>query len=174
MGVNPHTSIRTHSYLTGYANKVALDLEKMFRLYTGVYVRLFNLERTGTRCTVCTDAFTGAVLQTNCETCRGTGFETNYVSLGDFWSWVYIPPYINATDELGNTDNEGAKKTSFVLVKAPLLQDSSLIATIDTKYLYEIIDDQPEITAVNGIVIMQTVPASRITPGSSLYNLIDW
>lgn len=171
---NPYTSTRTHNYLTGYANKIAADLEKMFRLYTGTYVRVFNLNRTGDRCAVCTDEFTGAVLQTNCPTCRGTGFTVNYYSLGDFWSWVTIPPYVDTTDELGNTDNQGSKKTTFVLVKAPLIKDSAIIATIDTKDLYEIVDDQPEITAVNGIVVMQTIPASKITPGNSLYSLIDW
>lgn len=171
---NPFTSTRTHSYLTGHANKIASDLEKMFRLYTGTYVRLYNLDRSGERCPDCTDEFTSTVLDTNCPTCRGTGFSLNYSSLGDFWAWVTLPPYLNTTDELGNTDNQGAKKTAFVLVKAPLLKDDAIIITIDTKDVYRIVDDQVEITAVNGIVIMQTVPASKVTPGDRLYELINW
>lgn len=171
---NPYTNTRTHSYLRGHANKIALDLEKMFRLYTGVYVRLFNLDRTGDRCTECTDSFTGTVLNTNCPICRGTGFTLNYSSLGDFWAWVTLPPYLNTTDELGNTDNQGSKRTAFALVKAPLLKDDAIIITIDTKDVYRIVDDQIEITAVNGIVILQTAQVSKVTPGDRLYGLIDW
>ena len=143
----------------------------MFRLYTGTYVTVYNLNRSGNRCPICTEEFTGAVLQTNCTTCNGTGFETNYVPVGNYWAWVTITPYLNTTDELGNTDNQNSRKLNFYVVDAPIIKDSALIYTVDTQYLYEIVDEQPEIVAINGEIIMQIIQASRVTPGSSIYNV---
>jgi hypothetical protein len=84
---------------------------------------------------------------------------------------VTITPYLNTTDELGNTDNQNSRKLNFYVVDAPIIKDSALIYTVDTQYLYEIVDEQPEIVAINGEIIMQIIQASRVTPGSSIYNV---
>jgi len=170
----PYSDFVTHSYLTGHANKIRLDLERIFRLYSGKLVKLFSLQTSSDRCPECTDQVTGQVLLTNCLVCNGSGYTDSYKDMGDYWALADIGAALKLTGDLGSSHNTRTGKDQFVLVGAPPLSDKDLLAFVHTKDMYKVVDSEPQIVALSGEIITQVVGLSYLTVGSSEYKYITW
>ena len=170
----PFSEFRTPAHLTKYAKKIRSDLERIFRLYSGKEVRLFQLDTESARCSECTDSFTGAVLNNNCPICNGTGHTAQHIPVGDFWALAEIGPGVHLSSAMGNSENTRTGTDRLILVGAPLLTDRDLIAFIDTKSVYKVVDSDPAVVALNGDVVTQVCDVSYLTPGSNEYKVIDW
>lgn len=168
-----YPDFRAASYVSGHANKIIRDLEKITRMYNGKQVRIF-VPGVITRCTDCTDGITGAIMVSNCPTCNGTGKLGGYVHLADCWAMIDVIPKFNVTSGFGNADSSGGTKTPIVLINTPLLKDQSLIVTLLTKDVYKIVDVEPHIVAMQGTVITQMAQCNLISQGSEEYSVIDW
>ncbi len=169
-----YTEFNTRTYLTGYAAKMRYDIEKLFRLYSGKQVRIFQLNSSGERCTTCTDSITGAVILTNCPECNGTGYTEQYTSLGDYWALADIGPGVHMATAMGNTENTRTGTDRITLVGAPLLTDRDLLVFVATKTVYKLVDSDPAIVGMGGEVITQVCDAAFLTAGSKEYDVIDW
>lgn len=96
------TPVRTHysRILSSQDNlsfrdwRLADDMIRKERLrlenYVGTDVVFLKRKRAGTRCPECTEPLTGDVLNSNCETCRGTGLVAGYFA--GVPAYVEIPP----------------------------------------------------------------------------------
>lgn len=167
-----HDQYTTHSYLSGYAKKARLDLEKTARLYNGMAVKLFSIDESTDRCTHCTDSFTGDIVISNCSHCGGTGYEESYTLEATAFAVPQIAPKLKTSSEMG--DIEVAQQTTFILFDAPLLEDQDLLATVDTKRVYKIVDMEPQIAAIGGEVVAQMVVCRAIAKGAPEYGVITW
>ena len=155
------------------ARKIRRDLEKVARLYDGVLMRLFSIEKDGGRCPDCTNSLTGETMVSTCDTCGGTGFLTGYVMVGDYWTKSVFNPRVIQPSDSGNTDNPGIRD-QIVIIGAPLIVAEDLLITYRTKEVFKIVDQEPQIVAAGGEVVTQVANCSRLTPGRREYNLIDW
>jgi len=162
--------------LRGQANKVIYDLNRLLKIYSGIQARIFQYNNTGTtRCTVCTDVFTGERVLSNCETCMGTGVIPGYISLGDFWIGINFTPNVNIATDTGNTVTGGSKDDYICIVGCPAqLKDRDVIILKHTKEVYRVVEREPEIVGLGGIMIMQIISAPFIENGHIAYKLIDW
>lgn len=167
-----YDSFRTPLYLTGHAKKMRSDLERVFRMYWGKEVKVFQKQRDAARCPECTDVITGQVMLANCPVCNGTGVAEQYEDVGDFWARVDIGPVQKTSGAMGSQENLNLRPDQFTLVGAPLLEDQDLIALIDTKSMYKVVDVEPAIVALSGEVITQVANISYLTPGSSEYKYL--
>ena len=161
-----YTEFQTPSYLTGHAKKIRLDLERIFRLYSGKLVKLLQLQKSSDRCPECTDQITGQVLLTNCPVCNGSGYTLSYADAGDYWALADIGAALKLTGETGNSQNTRTGKDQFVLVGAPPLGDKDLLVFVDTKDMYKVVDAEPQIVALVGL--------SYLTIGSNEYRYVTW
>lgn len=173
-GPGDYRDFVTPPYLKGHANKIRLDLERIFRLYSGKLVKLFTLQSATDRCPECTDSITGQVLLTNCPVCNGSGYVGKYLDVGDYWALADLGASIKLTGELGTSHNTRTGKDQFVLVGAPPLSDKDLLAFVDTKDMYKVVDSEPQIVALSGEIITQVVGLSYLTVGSNEYRYITW
>lgn len=164
---------RTEDYVLGYALKIIHDMEKMARLYNGRLVRIFR-KSGGTRCPTCTDTITGAVVLTNCPDCGGSGMLDGYSQLLETWAHIDVARKHNLTSQLGNSDSPGGADTPFVVINAPLLKDQDLLITVNTKDVHKIVNAEPQLVAMQGLVITQLTQCFRVSPGSPEYALADW
>lgn len=167
-----YSNFRKPSYLQGHAKKILYDLIKVARLYNGRLVRIFDY---GTKepCTTCVDTITGAVVLKDCPVCGGTGTTPrNYI--GEFWAFADFGPKYTLGTEMGNTENPGGLKDSFVVLGAPLLKDQWLLVTVDTKEVFEIYDVLPQIVAMQGFVVTQVAACARMPVGSVENKVVDW
>lgn len=160
------------SHLTGIAAKILRDVKLKAGLYDGVDSSLYRVEQTATRCPNCIDAMTGAQLFTHCTVCDGTGYTGGYAKVGDFKIYIQIGPREVLETQSGNTDNSGGRKDAIIFFGMPLLKDSDLLLLVDTGEIYKVEDLEPQITSMQGYVILQTVACSRLTPGCKEYSLI--
>ncbi len=168
----PYTSFPTKPYVLGHANKIAHDLEKIARLYSGHKIRIFDAG-SGERCQKCTDDITGEIVIANCPVCKGTGVSPRrYV--GSYWSFIDFNPEYKIATEFGNTENPGSNRETFVVINAPLLHDQWLIVTDATKKVHKIIDVMPQIVALQGRVITQIAVCSKISFGEPEYSVVNW
>jgi DnaJ-class molecular chaperone len=165
--------LATPTHLIGYAEKILLDLEKVARIYHGVNARIFTLDEAGTRCSACTDSFTGKVVLSNCATCGGTGFISGYTYQGKFKVLPQFSAKSKTSTQMG--DSEGNRRRDlFIVLRGPQLQDQDLIVTEETKRVYKIVDDEPQITAIGGKIILQTVGCAPLTKGAPEYSVVTW
>lgn len=169
-----YSEFRTPNYLTGHAHKIRVDLERVFRLYSGKLVRIMKLETASERCPECTDTLTGQVLLTNCSVCNGSGYVGTYSNAGDYWSLANIGAALKLTGETGNSHNIRTGKDQFIFVGAPSLADKDLVIFKDTKDVYKVVDAEPYIVALSGEIITQVADLSYLTIGSNEYDYIDW
>jgi len=167
-----HTQFSTPSHLTGYAKKVRADLLSLLRVYNGAAMSVFTLDESDTRCTECTDAFTGQVVLSKCPTCGGTGYTSGYTHIGVHQVFSQLGPKVKTSTQMG--DSEGQRRDTFVLVDVPLLQDQDLLVSRDTKRVYKIVDQEPQIVAIGGIVIMQVVSAAPLSKPAPEYSVVTW
>jgi len=167
-----HNVIYTRTHLKGYASKMVYDLKKVATLYNGLKVRIFTIDETSAICTNCTDSFTGQILMGDCPICKGTGHLSSYTAIGDFYVVAQLSPRSKSSSEMG--DMEVSQQNVFELIDVPLLEDQALLAVIDTKRVYKIIDMEPSIVAVGGAVITQMVTCSALPRGSQEYTVITW
>lgn len=156
-----------------HARKIRADLEKTARLYDGVQMRLFSVHGRKERCPDCTNMLTGAVMSSTCESCGGTGYTLGFEYIGDFWTKSYFNSRVVTATENGNTDNPGIRD-QIVVIGAPLIKDQDLLITIQTKEVFKVVDQEPQIVAAGGEIITQVASCSRLTPGSREYKLINW
>lgn len=172
---NPNFSqFQTPPYLSGIANKIRKDLNKMARMYNGRMVRLFQVDESDARCIECTDLLTGKVISSNCSVCSGTGYVTGYTQVpGDFFTYGDIAPVTTQETASGNVERS-ANQVSFSVIYGPLLEQDDLIALVDTKDVYKLERSNPNITAMKGEVITQTATCSLLTKGRAEYKVISW
>jgi hypothetical protein len=168
------TQYTTPRQLVGSARKIRRDLEKWFRLYVGKEAKLFQIDRSGARCSTCTDTITGAVILSRCPECSGTGFTAKYTDSGIFYVMPYFSAEVRSTGELGNSETIQGGRDQVVIVGAPLLKDKDLLAFIETKRVYKVVDARPLIVALGGEVITQMAPLAALTPGATEYRIVDW
>ena len=183
-----YSDFRTEYYVRGHARKILHDLEKLARLYNGKKVRIYQVLPSA-RCELCTDSITGAVVIPNCTACNGTGQQSGYTlhtqlkpsnipghpeEINEFWAHIEVIPIFNVTSELGNADTRGGTKTPVMIIGLPLLKDGDLVATVNTKDVYKIVNIEPQIVAVQGTVIAQLTQCNLISRGSAEYRVIDW
>ncbi len=172
---NSFTDTPVKVQLTGIAKKLSDDFERRYRLVEGTEIVVFRVDTTtNARCTRCTNIITGQVTISDCSECGGTGYTANYVEIGTYWAKIDILPETRYATAMGNTDNQGVRRTTFSVVKAPLLQDQDLLVTRTTRRVYKVVDQAPELIAIQGAVILQNTGASLITSGSKEYTLITW
>ena len=173
MGNVGYQGFSNKNYLKGYAGKILKDMTLVARMYNGHEVMVFTVDRTE-RCPKCVNLATGEKLSSNCPVCKGTGFANRWSKLGSFWALVDFGPAFDMATPYGNTENPNGNKESVIVLGAPLLPDQSLIIFRENKEIYKIYDVKPHIVAMRGDVIAQIARASRLTPGSQEYGLIDW
>lgn len=167
-----YSNIRTPGYLNGHAAKIIHDLKKVARLYNGRLVRIYD-NGSGDRCATCTDDITGEIVLTNCPVCNGTGKSSrNYI--GEYWNLIDFGPKYGAPTEFGNTENPGGARDSITVLGAPLLFDQYLIVIVDTKEVFKIIDVEPQIVAMQGVVITQIASCAKMSEGSAEYSVVNW
>lgn len=165
--------LSTQPHLEGYAEKVLLDLEKVARIYHGVDSRVFTLDQTAARCTVCTDSFTGHVILSNCATCNGTGRISGYTYRGQFKVIAQFSPKSKTSSQMG--DSEGNRRRDmFIVLRGPQLQDQDLIVIEKTRRVYKIVDEEPQVTAIGGKIILQTVACAPLSKGAPEYSVVTW
>ena len=162
--------------LRGQANKIIYDLNRLLRLYSGIEARIFTFNSTGTtRCTNCTDLFTGESILSDCPTCFGAGVVPGYTQVGDFWIGLNFTPNSNVATEYGNTINPGANEDYLCIVgMSEELKDRDVIILKHSKEAYKIVDREPEIVGLGGIMIMQIISAPVMEKGNPVYRLINW
>ncbi|MCD8550144.1 MAG: hypothetical protein LRY74_07580, partial [Shewanella xiamenensis] len=129
---NAYTKHPTPYYHNRFAVKMRHDLEKYFRLCAGKQFTLLRRVKDGGRCTTCTDVITGQILLDNCPECGGSGYSLGYSVIGKYWSIPEIGPEERITGEFGNTESSGAARDTFVIVGAPLLRETDLVALTAT------------------------------------------
>lgn len=166
------TDFRQPDYLSGYANKIIHDLEKVARVVDGRYTKIFTLGKES-RCPDCTDSITGARVFTNCSTCDGTGYTQGYISYGFYWVRVDFNPVEKISSAQGNIENRGGRD-QLQVIAAPLLEDKDLVVFYNTKEVYKVVDRLAQVGAMNGFVILQTIGCLRLSEGSPEYLVIDW
>lgn len=171
--IGGYEKFKNKNYLKGYPQKILKDLTKVARMYSGLEVRIFAVNRKE-RCPVCTNITTGERLITNCKVCHGTGYKDSWDCLGDFWTFSDFGPAFKMASQYGNTENPNGTKVSIIVLGAPILKDQTLIIFKENKEVYKIYDVEPHIVALHGDVITQIAQCTRITPGSEEYKLVDW
>ena len=160
----------TSQYLEGHGAKILYDLQKVARLYNGKEVNIYTLDRTE-RCPTCINAMTGQQIITGCKDCLGTGYTNGFTFIDSFWVQVNITPKEVTTSTFGNAENRGGRD-QFIIIGAPLLEDQSLLIMKDTAVAYKIIDSEPQVTAMQGLVITQMAQCSRLSEGAPEYTLV--
>jgi len=168
-----YNNYRVPSYLIGHAKKIRHDILKKFRLYEGKLAYLFSVDTTGLRCTNCIDTITGAVTLDDCDVCGGTGYINGYQYINTYWIKIEITPEQDSTTEFGNTENSGTRRELITLVDAELLNDKDLLVLVDTGDIYKVLDFAPQIAALSGEIITQTVQCSYLTRGCTEYSIIE-
>lgn len=159
------------SYLLGFATKVLRDIKLKAGLYDGVNVKLYKVTGT-TRCKDCIDSLTGSVIFTQCATCGGTGYASGYSLQGKYIAYFNLNAREDLETPAGNTDNSGGSRDSVIFPGMPLLKDTDLLYLIDTGEIYCVEDQEPQVTSMQGYVILQSVMCARITPGRKEYAII--
>lgn len=172
---NPNfDQFQTPPYLSGIANKIRQDLNKIARMYNGRKVRLFQVDESSTRCPECTDLLTGKVLNSNCSFCNGTGYLTGYIRVpGDFYIYGDILPVAIQETQFGNVE-QSINQVSFSVIYGPMLEQGDLIVMLEVNDVYKLERSNPSITAMKGEVITQTATCSLITKGRAEYKVISW
>ena len=163
----------TSNHLSRYAKKIALDLERKFRLVDGKKASIFSLDTSGARCSVCTDAMTGQQLISDCDVCSGTGYISAYSFLGDTHVRIDINPELLIESELGTVENRGIQRTNIMVVGIPTLKDGDVLILVDINSVYKVVDQGPMVNAIQGAVISQTLACSRITKKTREFSLIE-
>ena len=166
-----HDQFATPNYLQAYARKARGDLYRVARMYNGLEVKLFTIDETGERCPECTDAFTGDIVISNCPTCGGTGYTISYQLAGTSYAVPQLAPKLKTSSEMG--DIEVAQQNTWVLLGAPLLEDQDLVVTVDTRRVYKIVDMEPQLAAIGGEVITQTVICRALSKGAPEYKVLE-
>ena len=156
-------------YLVGHAKKIRADLKRVLRLYNGKEVVIYQVDKTGERCTECTDAFTGAKVLSNCQVCGGTGYLSKYDDLGIFWGLVQFNARMKEASEIGNQDRVSSGKDQIILIDPPLLNDSDLLKFVEINSIYKIVSMEPQICGMAGEIITQTVQVAHLPLGSREY-----
>lgn len=167
-----YTDFRTPRYLTGPANKIIHDFEKVARLYNGKKVHVFRPSEDTERCPDCTDLITGEQIYKNCDKCGGSGYVEGYDKISEQWAYLDIAQEHRVATGVGTTDNPGGIRHQLVFIGEPLLKDQDLIVTEDTKIVYKLIEVAPQIVAMAGSVITQMGQVSKITPGQKEYDIV--
>ncbi|MCB5270517.1 MAG: hypothetical protein LHW56_01580 [Candidatus Cloacimonetes bacterium] len=165
---------RTAYYLRGMAKKMQRDLSRVIRLYLGKEVRFYHLTEESPRCPTCTDALTGAVVLSNCPDCLGTGHIPGYQYHSDGWVLPEFGARVKAEGEFGNTETTPGGTDTFLVVGLPQLEMGDILIVRDTREIYRVENMEPQIAAVQGEIILQTVNMVFLTPGATEYALIDW
>lgn len=168
-----YSDYRAEHYIQGPALKIIHDMEKMARMYNGRWVRIFRKAQSE-RCPACTDMITGAIAVVNCNACGGSGKKEGFAHLIDAWIHIDVARKHNVTSQFGNSDSPGGADTPVVIINAPLLKDQDLIVTLNTKDVYKIVNVEPQIVAMQGIVVTQLAQCFRISHGSIEYRLTEW
>jgi hypothetical protein len=167
-----HNQFQTPAHLQGYVNKVKADLLRTLRVYNGKHMSVFTLDESETRCPECTDAFTGQVVLSDCATCGGTGYTSGYTHVGVHQIFSQLGPKVKTSTQMG--DSEGQRRDTFILVDVPLLQDQDLLVARDTRRVYKIVDQEPQIVAIGGVVVMQVVSAAPLSKPAPEYSVVTW
>jgi hypothetical protein len=162
--------------LSGAAGKIISDLNRWFRIYSGIEVVVYQFNRTGTtRCTACTDEFTGESVLSNCTVCYGTGVIPGYNKIGIYLVGINFNPRLNVATDLGNTITNGTKEDYFCVVGCPIqLQDRDILIIKHSKEAYKVVEREPDIIGLGGYMIMQVITAPLMEKGNIAYKLIDW
>lgn len=170
-GIYP--TVRNRKVLSGAANKIIYDLQRWFRIYTGIEAVIFQYNRNGsTRCPDCTDEFTGEAILSNCETCYGTGVVPGYIKLGTYLVGINFNPRFNVATDLGNTVTNGVKEDYFCIVGCPQqLQDRDILIIKNSGEAYKVVEHEPDIMGLGGYLIMQVVTAPLLEKGNVAYKL---
>lgn len=168
----PYTDLRTPRYLRGHANKILYDLKKVFRMYNARLIRIYD-NGTGDRCTTCTDSLTGAKVLKDCPDCQGTG-RSKRALVGEFWSLIDFGPKNSIASGSGNMESIPGSRDVFTVIDAPLLMDQWIIVVKDMREVFKIIDVEPQIVAMQGIVITQLASCGKLPAGDVEYKVIDW
>jgi len=168
-----YTDYRTAEYISGHASKIIHDLEKATRLYNGKISKIFRRSDSGP-CPDCVDTLTGAIMVNDCPTCGGTGRVAGYTELCEKWVRIDIPPEINTSTEFGNADSSGGANTPITVIAAPILEDQDVIITINGKEVFKVVDMEPQLVGMQGVIITQLVNCYRISHGSPEHKLITW
>ena len=107
----------------------------------------------------------------NCPQCFGTGTAPRTL-IGDYWSYIDFNPNFRLSGEYGSSENPGGTRDMIVIVGAPLLRDQWLVIHVDTKEVFKIVDVQPQIVAMQGIVVTQLASVTKLPIGSVEYKLV--
>jgi len=172
---NGFDKFQGRDYLSKYPKKMRRDFERWLRLFTGKHVKVFSLDTTSNRCPDCVNDFTGACTNSNCPTCNGTGYVNAYVEIADTYSLVNIGPAMDIATPFGNMENTRSGKDTAVFIGDIPIKDRDLVALVDTKDLYKIVDVEPQIVAMDNEVVTQIAEIAYLTPGSNEYKfVITW
>jgi hypothetical protein len=169
-----YADVPDKTYLSGAVKKIIYDLNRLFKIYSGIEAKVYQFNRTGTtRCSVCTDTFTGEAILSNCSTCYGTGVIPGYIYIGTYAVGINFNPRINVATDVGNTITNGVKEDYFCIVGCQVqLQDRDLIILPHSEEVYKIVEKEPEITGMGGYLIMQVITAPLLEKGNVAYNLL--
>ncbi len=161
------TDVPVKPHLRGATYKISRDIERQFKHSEGFQVHLHRVAQDpALRCPQCTDSITGRVILSNCTVCQGTGYTLGYQFQGTYWAKADINPVIDLATAWGNTVNQGIQKTSFAIPRAPKLHDKDILNIHGTDQVYKIIDQEAQLLAVQGSLVMQIAMASLLPPGS--------
>jgi len=165
-----HDQLSTPSYLQAYAAKARNDLYRVATLYNGVAVKIYTLDESSDRCPDCTDSFTGDIVISNCKSCGGTGFISSYHFEGGTFAIPQLSPKFKTSNEMG--DMEAPQQHTWVLIGTKLLEDQDIIVTVATERIYKIVDTEPQLAAIGGEIITQTVTCRAIAKGAPEYQIL--
>ena len=161
----------TATYIQGVADKIAHDIELVAELYNGKQFVLFRASESD-RCTICTDAITGAVLLSNCPVCMGTGKVDGYTKIGSYWALCEFGAELSTISEFGNLEVRMEPDT-MIAIKAPMVFESDIVVFPYYKKVFKIVDHEGQLAAVQGTVLLQQLNIIKITEGSIEYSLLD-
>ena len=166
---SPYNTFVNPRYMHGYTKKIKENLLRWFRLYNGKEVTIYKVDKSGERCTECTDSITGSKTISNCVICGGTGYMTKYTRVGTFWGVMNFAARVNDATPLGNQDKVSSGKDSLTVVDPPLLHDSDILKFQELNSIYKIVDLEPQICGLAGDVISQAMQVAHLPPGSREY-----
>lgn len=130
---------------------------------------LIKRSNSDARCPDCTDA-AGTVLNSQCETCQGTGVQcAYYYPIPCVYANLQLAPY--RTDNLGEghgTTTSRIYKSEMLMV--PLLDTKDIWVSSRTHIRYEIRSVAP-VVVIHGIVISANVTLAQLPPEDIAYTI---
>lgn len=151
------------------------QIQKNYARYTkmfGVPIEVYKANNSEQfRCSKCTERETQAVLSSSCPICFGTGYAPPYVSKGASYGLLQRNQSTTSTSPFGNTRE--VRDTMFISGDVFELGLGDIIVIPPMGEAYEIVDNTPEIAAIQGTIVSQLAAVSRLPLGDSIYRWLQ-